>query len=43
MKAFADLYTALDETTATEREGRGAGALLPRGPAGATPPGRCTS
>ena len=30
MKAFADLYAALDETTKTDREGRGAGPLLRR-------------
>ena len=43
MKAFAELYTALDETTATSEKVAALVALLPRRPRRATPRGRCTS
>ena len=43
MKAFADLYTALDETNADHRQGRGAGARTSPPPSRPTRPGRSTS
>ena len=43
MKAFADLYAALDETTKTNEKVEALAALLRQRRAGATPPGRSTS
>ena len=42
MKAFADLYAALDETTATSEKVAALAAYFRTAPP-ATPPGRCTS